>query len=145
MTSTPVNSPWAPAAGCRVTLREARDLGQHLLQLVHELQRALDRGGILERVDTGEAGIAGDRLVDLRVVLHRAGAERIHVDVDGVVLLADPGVMADDVDLADLGPVKAVTQHIRGKFGFGDVGRWQMHGAPPAAAEFVDQRFDRHA
>lgn len=51
---------------------EAGDLREHLLQLVHQLERALRSFFRLVRMKAGEAGIAGDFLVDLRVVLHGA-------------------------------------------------------------------------
>src|SRR5205807_1403923 len=39
-------------------------------------------------------------LIDPRVVLHRAGAERIESKVDVIVPGREPGEMADDVDFA---------------------------------------------
>src|SRR4029450_6628789 len=42
-------------------------------------------------------------LVEARVVLHRAGAERIEPHVDGVVLLAEPRVVAHHLRLGGAG------------------------------------------
>jgi hypothetical protein len=50
----------------------------------------------------GEAFNAGDELVDARVVLHGAGAERVHAEVDGVVPGGEAREVADDFDLAQL-------------------------------------------
>src|SRR5262245_45747047 len=77
---------------------KSRDLGEHFLKLVHELERTLDGFLTLTRMDLGETGIAGNCLIDFRVVLHRARTERIKVDVDRVILLASSGVVANDVD-----------------------------------------------
>ena len=61
---------------------EPRHLEQDLLELPLELQRAL-RGVVLdERVQTREARQADDPLVDARVVLHGAAAERIEARID---------------------------------------------------------------
>ncbi len=50
----------------------------------------------------GDAFEARDELVDAGVVLHGAGAERIHAEVDGEVPRGEAGEVADDFDLADL-------------------------------------------
>ena len=54
-------------------------------------------------VGFGDAFEAGDRLVDAAVVLHGAGAERIHAEVDGVVPGGEAREVADDLDLGELG------------------------------------------
>ncbi len=54
-------------------------------------------------VGFGDAFEAGDGLVDARVVLHGAGAEGVHAEVDGVVPGGEPGEVADDLDLGELG------------------------------------------
>jgi hypothetical protein len=51
----------------------------------------------------GEAGEAGDGLVQPRIVLHRARAERIDAHVDGVILLAETDVVAHGVRLGEAG------------------------------------------
>ena len=84
----PVSSPCAPAAGCSVTASMPAIAHSVLLQPVHHFQRALHRLVGLQRVDAGEAGQAGHVLVDLGVVLHGAGAERIEAAVDAVVAAA---------------------------------------------------------
>src|SRR5215213_7015481 len=81
-------------------------------------------------METGKTGVAGDGLVDLGVVLHRAGAERVRIDVDGVVLLAQPGVVANHVDLADLRPAEMLTREIGGQLGFRHVRLREVDTAP---------------
>src|SRR5215467_4595346 len=45
---------------------------------------------------------AGDKFVDPRVVFHRAGAERVHPEINCVVPRGQAREMADDFDFADL-------------------------------------------
>ena len=80
----------------------AADLGQGLLELPQQLERAL--GGLVggERMEVGEARQAGRPLVELRVELHRARAERIEARVDRVVELRQVDVVADDLGLVEL-------------------------------------------
>jgi hypothetical protein len=123
---------------------EAGDLGQHLLQLAHQLERALGVRLGLVGVELGEAGEAGDRLVDLRVVLHRAGAERVDVDVDRVVLLAEAREVPDHVDLAHLGPVEPVALELGREGRLGHVRGGEADPAALGLAQLEDQRLDRH-
>ena len=62
--------------------RQPGDLGEDLLQPPHQLERALRALFLLERVEVAKAGQVDDPLVDPRVVLHRAGAERVEAGVD---------------------------------------------------------------
>src|SRR6267143_488045 len=75
----------------------AVDAGLVPCQLVHQLERALGErlGGV--RVEAREAGQAGHVLVEPRVVLHRARAERIEMRVHAVVHARETRVVADDV------------------------------------------------
>ncbi|MDF2973271.1 MAG: hypothetical protein K0R61_3721 [Microvirga sp.] len=56
-------------------------------EFVHQLQRALHGGDRLQRMHVGEAGQTRHALVEARIVLHGAGAERKEARVDAVVLL----------------------------------------------------------
>ncbi len=80
-------------------------LDQPAAELVDHLQRALHGGGRLQRMDVGEAGQPRHRLVEARIVFHRARAEREDAHVDGVVLLAEPHVMAHRLRLGEGGEV----------------------------------------
>ena len=48
----------------------------------------------------GQAFNTRDKLIHAGVVLHGAGAQRIHTQVDGVVPGGEPREVADDLDLA---------------------------------------------
>src|SRR4029450_2036827 len=71
-----------PGRGLERDSRQAGDLGEDLLEAPHELEGALRAVLLLERVEIAEAGEVHDSLVDPRVVLHRAGAERGEAGVD---------------------------------------------------------------
>ena len=95
----------------------AGDLGEDALESVHDGEDALRLVIGLHRVGFGEAGHGGDGVVDLGVELHRARAQGVHLGVDGVVELGETGVVADDVELGDLGEVEALAEEF-----FRDVG-----------------------
>ena len=82
---------------------EAGDLGEDLLQPPHQLERALRAVLLLVRVQVAEAGQRDDALVDARVVLHRAGAERVEARVDPEVARRELGEVADELGLGELG------------------------------------------
>ena len=52
------------------------------------------------------AGERGDALVEPRVVLHRARAERVDPGVEVEVAAREPVVVADDLGLGDLGEAR---------------------------------------
>ena len=79
----------------------AGELEQPDGELVDHLQRALDRLLRLERVDVGEARQPRDLLVEARVVLHRARAEREQAEVDRVILPRQARVVAHRLGLAE--------------------------------------------
>ena len=83
-------------------VREARDLREIRLEAPHELEGALRIGRLLERVQPGVPGQRRHPLVDLRVVLHRARAERVEARVEVEVLLREVVVVPDDLGLGHL-------------------------------------------
>ncbi len=86
--------------------RDARHAGQGdqpVRQLIDHGERALDRILRLERMDVGKARHPGDFLVEPRIVLHRAAAEREQAKVDRVILPAEPRIMAHRLGLAEAG------------------------------------------
>ena len=99
----PVSSPWAPAAGWRLTARMPEISASAPSSSHSSCERALRDLVGRQRVEVGEARQAGRPLVELRVVLHGARAERVEPGVDRVVELRQVDVVADDVGLVHLG------------------------------------------
>ena len=91
----------AVRAGARLQrhVRQARDLGQGALQPPHQLERALRVLGVLERMQAGVARQGRHPLVQLRVVLHRAGAERVEALIEMEVLRGERRVVAHQLGL----------------------------------------------
>ena len=81
----------------------AGDLDEGVGEGAHDGEHALREGLGLVGVGFGDALEAGDELVDAAVVLHGAGAERVHAEVDGVVPGGHAGEVADELDLGELG------------------------------------------
>ena len=81
----------------------AGDLEQAALQQIDDFQNALRQRLGPVRMRLGQAFDARHKLIDARVVLHGAGAQRIHAEVDRVVPGGEPREVADDLDLAQLG------------------------------------------
>ncbi|MNY63935.1 hypothetical protein D3C86_2009660 [compost metagenome] len=57
-------------------------------------------------MDIGKAGQARHLLVEARIVLHRAGAQRIHAGVDRVVEPAEAHIVAHRLGLGKAGQVE---------------------------------------
>ena len=70
-------------------------------QRIDQFERALHRALRLQRMEVGEAGQPRHLLVEPRVVLHRARAERVEAAVDRVILLRQAREMPDDLRLAE--------------------------------------------
>ena len=85
--------------GLQRHVRQAGDLRQRTLQVPHQLERALGVLRVLQGVQARVAGERGDALVQARVVLHRARAERIEARVQVEVALGDADVVAHDLRL----------------------------------------------
>ena len=140
----PVNSPCAPAAGCRVMASMPVISMQAALEQVDDFEDALGERVGAVGMGFGEALDAGDELVDARVVLHGAGAERIHAEIDGVVPGGEAREVADDLDLAQLGELRVClsrcgAQQCGGVDG-GHVERGQLVGALAGRGLLEDQR-----
>src|SRR6185312_4204684 len=75
----------------------AGDFDEALREELHDAEAALGEGFGLVGVRVGDAFEAGDGLVDAWVVLHGAGAKRIHAEVDRVVPGGEAGGVADDL------------------------------------------------
>ena len=86
----------------------AGDFDELIGESLHDAQRALRELLGLIGMGAGDSFEAGDDLVDARVVLHGAGAERVHAEIDRVIPGGEAGEVADDFDLADLGQVAEI-------------------------------------
>ena len=97
----PQSSPCAPAAG----LNAIAGMPVSVLSQCASVSISSSAPGTvddrLQRMDVGEAGQARQFFVEARVVLHRAGAERVEPAVDRVILLRQPGEVAHDLRLAE--------------------------------------------
>ena len=86
----------------------AGDLAQILSGKVERLQAALYSLLRLQRMDAGKAGKGGDLIVDLGVIFHGAGAERVEAVVDAVGLFGKLGVVAAQLVFAHLWQMRGV-------------------------------------
>ena len=113
-------------------------------QRVDQFQGTLNRPLRLERVDIAEARQPRQLLVQARVVLHRAGAERIQPAVDREILLRQAGVMPDHLRLAQARQADGATLPHLAQAGF-DSGRLrQIDACGAGAVLFEDQRLFQH-
>ena len=83
--------------------RHARQLAEPARQLGDQRDGAGHGGERLQRMDVAEAGQPRHALVEARVVLHGARAQRKDPGIDAVVLLAEPHVVAHGLRLAEAG------------------------------------------
>ncbi len=122
----------------------AADLGQQLLERVEQGEQALHALGRAERMCRREAGQARDPLVQLGVVLHRAGAEGIEAEIDRRVPGGEACEVADDVHLRHLGQARQVGAGERPEqlrdVGGRDVGRRHLGAAAAGPAALEQQR-----
>src|SRR5713226_3705578 len=101
--SRPVSSPCAPAAGWSVIA------SMPVISVRHSLSVFIMRNALrLVRMPVGQAIKPGDYFVHPWVVLHGAGAQRIHTEINGVVPGRKAREVTDDFDLAYLGHVAQV-------------------------------------
>ena len=87
--------------GLQRNRRKAADLGEPLLQLVHQREVALHRLRFLQRMGFREGRQPRDLLVDLRIVFHGAGAERIESAIDTEIALRERKIMPHHVEFCD--------------------------------------------
>ena len=89
--------------GLKRDRRQPGDLGQHPLETPHQLECSLRALVLLMRVQVAEAREPGEPLVDARVVLHRAGAERVEAGVDAEGAIGQSSEVAHDLRFRELG------------------------------------------
>jgi len=95
----------------------AEDLAQVLPEFVHQPKASLRECNGPAGMQRGKAGPLGDLLVNLRVVLHGAGAQRIEADVDAEIPPRKGRVMPDQIDFRhlrkiDILPKKGSVHHL---------------------------------
>ena len=101
----------------------AGDLGERGFQARHHFHAALRQRLGLIGMRPGQAFGARHHFVDPRVVLHGAGAQRIHAVIDGVVPGGKAREVADGLHLADFGEAFDFLAHVFGAERFGGVHR----------------------
>ena len=111
-----------PRGGLERDCVQAADLGEDLLQAPHELERALRPVLLLKRMEVAEARERDHALVDPRVVLHRAGAERVEAGVHAEGPVGQSSEMADDLRLGELGKARRLAAAEL----LGHLGRWEV-------------------
>jgi hypothetical protein len=127
--------------------RHARDFRQVALKLVDELDCALGCVVGLQGMQAREAGQGCHILIELGVVFHSAGAERVEARIHAEVTLREVRIVAHDLDLADLRQGRGLlAQHCGGNHAFQGFCR-HIHGchgggSSPRRTEFKDERFD---
>ena len=119
---------------------EPADLGEDLLQAPHQLERTLGRVLLLQRMEVREPRQSRDDLVDARVVLHRARAERIEAGVDAEVPRRQLGEVANELRLGDLGQARRLgaAKAVRHRRRL-DAARRKRVRAPPRLRTLVDE------
>ena len=101
MASRPHNSPCAPALGDMATAGMPVSVVSQFINSRDQRQRALGGGARRQGMQVAEAGQPRHFLVQARIVLHGAGAQRIKPRIDGVILPRQPHIMADHFRLAE--------------------------------------------
>ena len=137
----PVSSPWAPAAGCRVTARmpEISARAASSSQSNWSVPCATSSGA--SGWSDGEAGQPGGPLVELGIELHRARAQRVEAGVDREVQLREVDVVADDLGLVELGQPRGIDPTGLGRDpGEGVLGRMRDLAAAATRAAALEQR-----
>src|SRR5258707_51089 len=88
---------------------------------------------------------ARHKFIDTRVVLHSAGAERIHTQIDGVIPSRKASEMANDFDLADFRHITEILTLLLAKqlsrIYFRDIERWQFPSCLARRRLFKNQAF----
>ena len=131
--------------GLEADVRQAADLRQRLLEQPHQLEGALGPLRLLRRVQPRVARQRRHPLVEARVVLHRARAERVEARVEVEVPPRDPVVVPDDLGLRDLGQLRRLgaEELLRDQLvdrALLDSGLRQRRGAPALDRALVDRR-----
>ena len=128
----PVISPWAPAAGCRLTASMPLISFKYSCSSNNSCRLPWDRASGRGRVVLAEAGQARHVFVDFWIVFHSAGAERIEIAVDAEIPLRKTGEMTHHIELGQFGKVfDGIADFIRRQEGF------DFHVGQPASRQGI--------
>jgi hypothetical protein len=121
-------------------------LKEAILEELDDFQAALRKFLGLIGVFGGDAIQASDEFVYARIVLHGAGTERVHTQIDGVIPGGETSEVAQNFDFAYFGKIgdalvaMMTAQHFRGVGGW-DVQRGQFEGAFSGRGDLKDKAF----
>jgi hypothetical protein len=113
---------------------------QRMRQRIDQLQRALHGGDRLQRMEIGEARQARHLLIEARVVLHRARAERIEPGVDRIIVARQSHVMAHRLRLGEAGQADRSVARVRAEFRGERRRRFEVDAGRVEPAGLEDQR-----
>jgi hypothetical protein len=129
-----------PGGGLEGDRGQAGDLGEDSLQAPHQLEGSLRALLFLQRMEILEAGQVDDPLVHARVVLHRAGPERIEAGVNAERPRREVREVADQLGLGDLGePRRPLAPELVGHLRDGQVVAREARRTPALLRALVDQ------
>ena len=89
----------------------ASQFGKTHLQVVVNLQSAIDCSHGLQGMQTGEVGMSRHVFVDLGIVLHRTRTQGIETGVDTKVVVAHVGVVTHHGEFVNLGQRRSLGTH----------------------------------
>src|SRR5262249_6315371 len=130
----------AAGGGLQADRCKAGYLEEDLLEVPLELEGALDGVFAGERVEVAETWEADEPLVDTRVVLHRARAERVETGVDPEVARRELCEVAHDLRLGKLRKTRrGLAGELRGDGGHRQAGVGRLEAAPSGTGALVDE------
>ena len=103
---------FAVRAGRRLQgeLSHAEDAAQEFLQVIHQRQIPLGKSIRGFGMQAGESGHGRNIFVNFRIVLHRAGTERIKTQIQTKVSPRQIGIMPHQVDFGHFRQIQIVAQ-----------------------------------
>jgi hypothetical protein len=122
------------------------DFEETIFEQLYDFQAALRKFLGLIGMLSGDAVEAGDKLVYARIVLHGAGTERIHPQIDGVIPGGKTREVAQNFDLTNFRKpgnalVAMMTAQDPRVVGGWDVQRGQFEGAFSGRGDLKDKAF----
>jgi hypothetical protein len=118
----------------------ACDLGQKALELEQEPEKPLGEFLGKKRMGRGKSRQTGLLVIDLRIVLHCAGAQgigaRVHTEVPG----GEPGKVANHIHFAEIRKIRARGREALFQRGELHIARGKRETAPSGLAFFPEKR-----